>query len=880
MEETKERQANLNATEDPGLTEKKLKELVEDFFNHNYRDITARRTIEWGKPQTDENGNVLIRYKYEATIWGKDKIIEDKVWTFDRRGNFLWVRKAGAEDIYSLAGAQALIENFFANNYRDITARKTIEWGEPVKDENSNVSIRYKYEATIWGKDKIIDNKIFTFDKNGKYVSAVNVQGFPQKLDVGESISEAAINPQKPAGKLEFRIVPNQDTSGQAPFIEPTVLKDYTDTLLAKGPDDQIWGSSQYYSKYKWVAYGNDAEGTGITVSYNGKRFGLLCNEPKFTMLADHKWGLQKAYVTQDGRGEPAIKYEFDTKGGELFYELTGNNIKNRLAIIIDDEIYSAPQIVSAISREGIITGNFSQQQAEQIAENLQKGMSAVNLAARAEGQEQGRARTELAYDDGTSAGKWTFSGGGHGVKFTGPAKTNLVTAVRIYGSRYGEFEPPDENFDVWICDESFNIIENFQFPYSTFEKRGYEKWATLEIEPTKVRQNFAVCVAFDPHQTKGIYMYYDAKDSGHSYQGIPPEMKPFKDGDWLIRVVVQPLSEDETAAGPEPSAKTAVQRDILANDDGKSAGKWSFSGGGHGVKFTAPAEGCILKAVKLYGSRYGEYETPKEDFDVWLCDKNFNIIKNFKFPYSTFAKRGYTKWATLKVDDVELPKEFAICMAFDPHQTKGIYVYHDAKSNGLSYQGIPPEMEPFKDGDWMIRAIVETPGGKAASGTKPSQANRMEAENLASDAWKLWAEHKLAEAEDMFRQAVEKDPTNANAWNGLGWSQQNQGKKENARYSFERCLELEPKHAAALNGLGWIAKSEGKTDDAIEYWKKAVRASDGNATASLSGLTQTYMELGKYDEAVKYYQMWLKVEPNNEEVKDGLAKAQAMRQK
>jgi len=263
----------------------------------------------------------------------------------------------------------------------------------------------------------------------------------------------------------------------------------------------------------------------------------------------------------------------------------------------------------------------------------------------------------------------------------------------------------------------------------------------------------------------------------------------------------------------------------------------------------------------------------------VWVCDKNFNVIANFKFPYSLFAKRGYIDWVTLDVDDVKVPKDFAICAAFDPHQTKGIYVYHDAKGSGRSYQGIPPEMEPFKDGDWMIRAVVETPDGRSLRGARPSRAERIEAENLAGQAWKLWAERKLPEAEDLFRQAVEKDPTNANAWNGLGWAQQNQGKVENARNSFERCLEIEPRQAAALNGLGWIAKSEGNTDDAIEYWEKSVIVSGGNATAALNGLTQTYMELGQYDQAVKYYQKWLKVEPNNEQVKEGLARAQAMQQ-
>jgi tetratricopeptide (TPR) repeat protein len=320
-------------------------------------------------------------------------------------------------------------------------------------------------------------------------------------------------------------------------------------------------------------------------------------------------------------------------------------------------------------------------------------------------------------------------------------------------------------------------------------------------------------------------------------------------------------------------SSSGQSDKTILKNDDGRSKGKWSFSGGGHGVKFTAPSDGCTLKAVRLYGSRYGEYEAPDEDFDVWICDENFNVIKNFRFPYSLFAKRGYATWVTLKVDDVKVPKEFAICVAFDPHQTKGIYVYHDAKTSRHSYQGIPPEMQPFKDGDWLIRAVIEKPEPQTKS---VSRADKMQAENIASQGWKLWRQRKLAEAEDKFKQAVDKDPANANTWNGLGWSQQNQGKKQNARYSFEKCLQIEPKHAAALNGLGWIAKGEGETDDAIEYWEKAVNASNGTATASLSGLAQTYLELGQYDKATKYYQKWLNVEPSNQEAKEGLRKARA----
>ncbi len=67
---------------------------------------------------------------------------------------------------------QKLVEDFFKDNYRDIKQRKTIEWGEPIIDANGSQTIRYKYEARIWDKDKYIFDELFTFSKDGKFISA------------------------------------------------------------------------------------------------------------------------------------------------------------------------------------------------------------------------------------------------------------------------------------------------------------------------------------------------------------------------------------------------------------------------------------------------------------------------------------------------------------------------------------------------------------------------------------------------------------------------------------------------------------------------------------------------------------------------------------
>ncbi len=75
-----------------GAGEQRLKALVENFFAHNYRDITARDTIEWGQVSTDDKGNSSIRYKYRAKIWDKDTVTNNQVFTFDPQDQFVSVK--------------------------------------------------------------------------------------------------------------------------------------------------------------------------------------------------------------------------------------------------------------------------------------------------------------------------------------------------------------------------------------------------------------------------------------------------------------------------------------------------------------------------------------------------------------------------------------------------------------------------------------------------------------------------------------------------------------------------------------------------------------------------------------------------------------------
>ena len=73
--------------------------------------------------------------------------------------------------------------------------------------------------------------------------------------------------------------------------------------------------------------------------------------------------------------GQPIISFRFDAAGGQTFGRVTSENVGIRLAIVLDNEVVSAPRIQSAIlGGSGIITGRFTVQETVDLALVLRAG--------------------------------------------------------------------------------------------------------------------------------------------------------------------------------------------------------------------------------------------------------------------------------------------------------------------------------------------------------------------------------------------------------------------------------------------------------------------------------------------------------------------------
>ncbi|HOX56565.1 MAG TPA: protein translocase subunit SecD [Candidatus Paceibacterota bacterium] len=88
--------------------------------------------------------------------------------------------------------------------------------------------------------------------------------------------------------------------------------------------------------------------------------------------------GLKSAMVVRGTMGEPEIHFTLDSKGAERFAEITRENVGQRLAIILDGELYSAPVIQTPIETgSGQITGQFDNREAFELANVLENPLRA-----------------------------------------------------------------------------------------------------------------------------------------------------------------------------------------------------------------------------------------------------------------------------------------------------------------------------------------------------------------------------------------------------------------------------------------------------------------------------------------------------------------------
>jgi preprotein translocase subunit SecD len=83
---------------------------------------------------------------------------------------------------------------------------------------------------------------------------------------------------------------------------------------------------------------------------------------------------LENARQSKDNYGRPNIAFTLTSAGAEKFRSYTSKNIGKKLAIVLDNYIESAPVIQTTLFDKAVITGNFTIEEAEDLAWVLNSG--------------------------------------------------------------------------------------------------------------------------------------------------------------------------------------------------------------------------------------------------------------------------------------------------------------------------------------------------------------------------------------------------------------------------------------------------------------------------------------------------------------------------
>ncbi|MBX3363971.1 MAG: protein translocase subunit SecD [Phycisphaeraceae bacterium] len=305
-------------------------------------------------------------------------------------------RRAFAESLQNLRGhapsedelRQALARSGEKLTLWDNVANRRVEIPSP--REQSMARLRQAYPASVEGIDKA-EQAYLAYQRGRK------------SLDDPSDLIRQIRN----AGILSFRIT--VDARGEGAHPDADELREKLRELgprRASAPDARWFKINKIESWYDSLQtfrrifgdpergipsdaasyFATMPDGGYVVEEYDGEFWMLAWDLPGYRLTRTDDgagdWSVASSSPTTDNRGRPAIAFRMDSVGAQLLGRLTGANVGRRMAVLLDDEVYTAPRLNSQISVSGIIEGTFQKAEIDYIVRVLSAGSLQARLSS------------------------------------------------------------------------------------------------------------------------------------------------------------------------------------------------------------------------------------------------------------------------------------------------------------------------------------------------------------------------------------------------------------------------------------------------------------------------------------------------------------------
>jgi len=134
----------------------------------------------------------------------------------------------------------------------------------------------------------------------------------------------------------------------------------------------------------------------------------------------------------------------------------------------------------------------------------------------------------------------------------------------------------------------------------------------------------------------------------------------------------------------------------------------------------------------------------------------------------------------------------------------------------------------------------------------------------------------RYGEAAEVYKQAIELSPSDADLRSKLGLAYAAMGEGERAKREYERALKVNPASLNARNYLGAYFMQKSLWEQAVEQFQEVIRLAPEHADAR-NNLGISYYQLGKMREAEAELRKALALRPGSKEIKENLEKVTAV---